>query len=96
MNTLVANARDVELDAIAAAAVNPQLQKVPELLKSLPNWLTWKLINVGGHDTKVPFVAGTDRHASSTDSATLVASITLAARPLETKLSQRTGPQTQR
>lgn len=43
------------------------LQEVPEILKSLPNWVSWKLVN----GSKVPFVCGTSgQHASSTDPST--------------------------
>ena len=47
------------------------LPKVPLLLKSLPNWVTWKLIkDEAGEYSKEPFIAGTDRHASSTNPST--------------------------
>jgi putative DNA primase/helicase len=43
------------------------LASVPELLKSLPNWIWWRREN----DTKVPYVVGNwSRHASSTDPST--------------------------
>jgi Protein of unknown function (DUF3987) len=48
------------------AVTSEQLHEVPELLKSIPNWVEWKLVD----DSKVPFVSGTQRHASSTDSST--------------------------
>jgi putative DNA primase/helicase len=50
------------VDAVSVA----QLQEVPQLLKEIPNWVQWKLVD----DSKVPFVSGTQRHASSTDSST--------------------------
>lgn len=46
------------------------LQEVPQILKSIPNWVSWRLVNKDGRDTKEPFVCGTDKHASSTDSST--------------------------
>jgi putative DNA primase/helicase len=46
--------------------MSAQLQEVPQLLKEIPNWVTWKLVD----NSKVPFVSGTQRHASSTDCST--------------------------
>jgi len=48
--------------------VSAALLEVPDILKSLPNWVSWKLVN----GSKVPFVCGTSgtRHASSTDPST--------------------------
>lgn len=46
------------------------LQDVPKILKSTPNWVSWRLVNKDGRDTKEPFVCGTDKHASSTDPST--------------------------
>jgi hypothetical protein len=48
--------------------VNAALQSVPDILKAMPNWVSWKLVD----GTKPPFICGTDftRHASSTDSST--------------------------
>jgi putative DNA primase/helicase len=43
------------------------LSSVPDLLKEMPNWVSWKLTEDGD---KPLFVAGTNRHASSTDSST--------------------------
>jgi hypothetical protein len=54
------------------SAPNARLQ-VPELLKSLPNWVQWKLTaNENGVIGKVPFVAGTNfsKNAASTRSST--------------------------
>lgn len=50
----------------------PILSEVPALLKSLPNWIWWRLEkSKDGADTKVPYVAGNwNRHASSTDPST--------------------------
>ena len=47
-----------------------QLQEVPELLKSIPNWITWKLETVYGRATKVPYVPGSARHAKVSDPST--------------------------
>jgi putative DNA primase/helicase len=44
--------------------------EVPSTLKNIPNWVSWKLIKKDGEDSKVPFIPGTVRHASSTDSLT--------------------------
>jgi Protein of unknown function (DUF3987) len=48
--------------------VNAALQSVPNILKTMPNWVSWKLVD----GTKPPFICGTDftKHASSTDSST--------------------------
>ncbi len=46
------------------------LVEVPSTLKNIPNWVSWKLVNKDGEDSKVPFIPGTVRHASSTDSST--------------------------
>jgi hypothetical protein len=46
------------------------LAEVPSTLKNIPNWISWKLIKKDGEDSKVPFIPGTVRHASSTDSST--------------------------
>ena len=50
--------------------MNPGLEYVPEELKALPNWVQWKLETKDGRQTKIPFIAGTDRHASSTNPST--------------------------
>lgn len=46
------------------------LSRIPAPLKALPNWVAWKLVKKGNEDSKVPFVVGTDKHASSTDPST--------------------------
>ena len=46
------------------------LSEVPIRLKSLPNWVVWKLVKKDGEDSKVPFIPGTTKHASSTDPST--------------------------
>jgi putative DNA primase/helicase len=47
-----------------------KLTEVPSTLKNIPNWVSWKLVKKDGEDSKVPFISGTTRHASSTDSST--------------------------
>jgi hypothetical protein len=39
---------------------------VPKMLKEIPNWVSWKLVD----GDKPPLIAGTDKHASSTDPST--------------------------
>lgn len=51
---------------VAASA----LPEFPALLKQIPNWIQWKLEDINGRPSKVPYVAGTNRHASSTDCST--------------------------
>ena len=51
----------------------PELQNVPEILRSMPNWVQWKLTpDANGLPGKVPYIAGTGftRKASSTKSST--------------------------
>ena len=51
----------------------PELQNVPEILTSMPNWVHWKLTpDANGAPGKVPYIAGTGftRKASSTKSST--------------------------
>jgi putative DNA primase/helicase len=59
---------ETENESSALIAPTSGLSKIPATLKSLPNWVSWKLIN----GTKPLFIVGTDRHASSTDPATWV------------------------
>ena len=42
---------------------------VPECLRALPQWVCWRLLTRNGKPTKIPFKAGTDSQASSTDPA---------------------------
>lgn len=49
------------------------LPSVPQILKDLPNWVSWKLIpGDDGKPTKVPFISGTNfgKKAKSSDSST--------------------------
>jgi putative DNA primase/helicase len=46
------------------------LPDLPNLFKKIPNWIWWRLETRDGNTTKVPYIAGTNRHASSTDPAT--------------------------
>jgi putative DNA primase/helicase len=66
------------------AEIPATLSSIPALLRSLPNWVSWKLVN----GTKPLFVVGTDRHASSTDPATWV-SFERAAK--ETTVNETSG-----
>ena len=40
---------------------------IPAEMKSYPSWVVWKLEERDGKPTKVPFVPGEDRRASTTD-----------------------------
>jgi hypothetical protein len=49
------------------------LSEVPQVLKAIPNWVSWKLVRKeDGELSKVPYIVGTNfkRFASSTDSST--------------------------
>jgi hypothetical protein len=47
------------------------LVNIPPQLKELPNWIHWRREKTeSGRDTKVPYIPGTSRHASSDDSST--------------------------
>jgi putative DNA primase/helicase len=45
----------------------PAIGNIPEQLTERPQWVCWRLEERDGKKTKVPFVAGTERRASSTD-----------------------------
>ncbi len=45
---------------------------VPKELCERPQWVVWRLEDRDGKPTKVPYCAGTGRHASSADAATWV------------------------
>ncbi len=49
-------------------AVRPE--NVPEEMKIRPQWVNWRLEERGGDLTKVPYMPGTERKASSTDLTT--------------------------
>jgi len=52
----------------ASTAVHPPIiENIPEELKARPQWLCWRLEERDSKMTKVPYVAGTARRASSTD-----------------------------
>ncbi|MDP9474799.1 MAG: hypothetical protein M3R38_03765 [Actinomycetota bacterium] len=46
------------------------LENVPEELRRRPQWVTWKLEERGGKETKVPYIAGGVGKASATDLTT--------------------------
>jgi putative DNA primase/helicase len=45
----------------------PIIENIPEPLTERPQWITWRLEKRDGQDTKVPYIPGTERKASSTD-----------------------------
>ena len=45
----------------------PIIENIPEQLSERPQWVCWRLEEREGKTTKVPYVPGTDRWASSTD-----------------------------
>lgn len=54
-------------NGVMASAPDP-LPLVPKMLKEIPNWVSWKLVD----GDKPLFIVGTDQYASSTDSSTWV------------------------
>jgi putative DNA primase/helicase len=42
-------------------------ETIPEQLTERPQWVCWRLETRGGKPTKVPYIAGTNSRASSTD-----------------------------
>ncbi len=51
--------------------MNVDLQKIPPTMREIPHWLTWRNEpSEKGKPTKIPYVAGSGRRASSTDPAT--------------------------
>jgi putative DNA primase/helicase len=52
----------------ATTAVNPPIvENLPPELTERPQWVCWRLEERGGIQTKVPYIPGTERKASSTD-----------------------------
>ncbi len=48
--------------------VNPPItENIPAQLTERPQWVCWRLEERGGKETKVPYIPGTLRRASSTD-----------------------------
>jgi putative DNA primase/helicase len=71
LNDLFAPAETAQPTPVATASsadASIALSRIPAILKSLPNWVSWKLVN----GSKPLFIIGTDRHASSADPATWV------------------------
>jgi primase-polymerase (primpol)-like protein len=55
------------MDATTTAAFPVLAENIPEELKRRPQWICWRLEERAEKSTKVPYVAGTERRASSTD-----------------------------
>jgi primase-polymerase (primpol)-like protein len=51
----------------STAVFSPIGENIPEELAERPQWVTWRLVERDGKETKVPFVAGTEELASTTD-----------------------------
>jgi putative DNA primase/helicase len=47
--------------------ITPSTENIPEQLTDRPQWVCWRLEMRGGKPTKVPYIAGTNSRASSTD-----------------------------
>lgn len=45
----------------------PIIKNIPEQLTERPQWTCWRLEERDGKETKVPYIPGTSRRASSTD-----------------------------
>ena len=45
----------------------PIIENIPEQLTERPQWVCWRLETRDGKTTKVPYMPGTERRASSTD-----------------------------
>ena len=51
----------------ATGLITPSTENIPEQLTDRPQWVCWRLEMRGGKPTKVPYIAGTNGRASSTD-----------------------------
>jgi putative DNA primase/helicase len=51
----------------ATAVYPPVVENIPEEFTERPQWVCWRLEEREGKQTKVPYIAGTNRRASSTD-----------------------------
>jgi putative DNA primase/helicase len=51
----------------ATGLITPTTENIPEQLTERPQWVCWRLEMRGGKPTKVPYIAGTNSRASSTD-----------------------------
>jgi putative DNA primase/helicase len=49
------------------AVYPPVVENIPEEFTERPQWVCWRLEEREGKQTKVPYIAGTNRRASSTD-----------------------------
>jgi hypothetical protein len=48
--------------------MNVDLEKIPPTMREIPHWLVWRIeTDKKGRPTKVPYIAGSRRHASSID-----------------------------
>jgi putative DNA primase/helicase len=54
-------------ESSAPAVAPPVIENIPEQLTERPQWVCWRLEERAGKATKVPYIAGTERRASSTD-----------------------------
>lgn len=62
---------DLEESGLSEETIRPPVfENIPEELRQCPQWVVWKLEQVGGKQTKVPYDPKTGRKASSTDTAT--------------------------
>jgi primase-polymerase (primpol)-like protein len=50
--------------------LRPDVAGIPIELRRLPNWVCWRLEEIGGDSKKIPYCASSGRRASSTDPAT--------------------------
>jgi putative DNA primase/helicase len=55
------------MDATPTATFPVLAENIPEELKRRPQWICWRLEERNERWTKVPYVVGTERRASSTD-----------------------------
>ena len=51
----------------ATGLITPSTENIPEQLTNRPQWVCWRLETRDGKPTKVPYIAGTNSRASSTD-----------------------------
>jgi putative DNA primase/helicase len=54
-------------DMTTATPSPPIVENIPEELRERPQWVCWRAIERDGKTTKVPYVPGTERRASTTD-----------------------------
>lgn len=51
----------------ATGLITPSTENIPKQLTDRPQWVCWRLEMRGSKPTKVPYIAGTNSRASSTD-----------------------------